>query len=137
MRTPATNNNLNQTNVYGYETDSLDNIKSRRKVPQQNQNISKQIVAEPFGHSRHNVSRFASALETPALDMTTTEKMRTPRSILIINHCACNEDDDDCYYRGLLRLGVPGEGQHAQDQDQSRLNKNPPGGGSSDFWTNM
>ena len=80
---PSTNNNLNNTNVYGYETDSLDNVRSKKKVPQQNQNNSKQNVAEPFGYSRHNASRFASALETPALDMTTTEKMRTPRSTLI------------------------------------------------------
>ena len=80
---PSTNNNLNHTNVYGYETDSLDNVRSKKKVPQQNQNNSKQNVAEPFGYSRHNASRFASALETPALDMTTTEKMRTPRSTLI------------------------------------------------------
>ena len=84
MRAPtSTNNNLNHTNVYGYETDSLDNVRSKKKVPQQNQNNSKQNVAEPFGYSRHNASRFASALETPALDMTTTEKMRTPRSTLI------------------------------------------------------
>ena len=81
-KAPASNNNLNQTNVYGYETDSLDNVRSK-KVPQQNQNNSKQIMVEPFGHSRHNVSRFASALETPALDMTTTKKMRTPRLIMI------------------------------------------------------
>ena len=80
---PSSNNNLNHTNVYGYETDSLDNVRSKKKVPQQNQNNFKQNVAEPFGYSRHNASRFASALETPALDMTTTEKMRTPRSTLI------------------------------------------------------
>ena len=79
---PSNNNNLNHTNVYGYETDSLDNVRSKKKVPQQNQNNSKQNVAEPFGYSRHNASRFASALETPALDMTTTEKMRTPRLTL-------------------------------------------------------
>ena len=67
-------------NVYGYETDALDNaaVAQTRGACRQNQDGGAKI-AEPFGFSRHQQSRFAAALAQPALDVTTSERMRTPR----------------------------------------------------------
>ena len=55
---------LQQSNVYGYETES-------RSVKQSSRTEEKKD--ESHG------SRFAEALQNPVLDLTTAEKMRTPR----------------------------------------------------------
>merc|ERR1711971_69549 len=101
--------------------DQVDNREVRPPRPTENprqagpeQFVKARGAAGLAGLGRQNISsRFSAALEQPLLTETASEKMRTPR--------------------GLLRLGVPGEGE----QSQARVTKPPPGGGSSDFWGNM
>ena len=57
---------LQQRNVYGYETDS-------RYVQQSSKTRTEETGDESRG------SRFAEALRNPVLDLTNAEKMRTPR----------------------------------------------------------
>ena len=72
-------NNDRNDNVYGFETESLDNADrvQSRGCKQIKEGGGKTV--EPFGFSRHHQSRFAAALDQPALDVTTSERMRTPR----------------------------------------------------------
>ena len=82
---PSLSNDSND-NVYGYETEALDNAANHRPVLR-SRDLSRPIrdqdggvkTAEPFGFSRQQQSRFAAALAQPALDLTTSERMRTPR----------------------------------------------------------
>ena len=73
-------NSDNNDNVYGYQTEALDNaaLAQTRAGPRQREDGGVK-TAEPFGFSRHHQSRFAAALDQPALDVTTSERMRTPR----------------------------------------------------------
>ena len=75
----ASLNNDRNDNVIGYETKALDNANrvQSRACKQITEGGGK--IAEPFGFSRHQQSRFAAALDQPALDVTTSERMRTPR----------------------------------------------------------
>ena len=67
--------NNNNDNVYGYETKTLDNA---RRVERTTATSNLMRSKEGVGPGEPG-SRFAAALEQPVLELTTTERMRTPR----------------------------------------------------------